>query len=176
MQSSTVLLGYFWPISSTTVLASAGKYRIVSVGNGTAAEDDNEGSSSNILPQLPDCTYIMISKTDLYSVTLYNVISCTPSKTLTKNKRFPSSYFSRDFICRYISLMHLSACRVQPWNYFSVSIWRFIMWCNPCNVLQYTIHSLTVSADQQATMLIRSQKTQVSYEKLSPILQWSRRS
>src|SRR5215203_5597905 len=74
MQSSTVLLGYFWPISSTTVLASAGKYRIVSVGNGTAAEDDKEGSSSNILSQLPDRAYIMISKTDLYIVVLYNVI------------------------------------------------------------------------------------------------------
>jgi hypothetical protein len=49
MQSSTVLFGYFWPISSITVLASAGKYRIVSVGKGIAAEDDEEGSSlSNI--------------------------------------------------------------------------------------------------------------------------------
>jgi hypothetical protein len=52
-------------------LASAGKYRIVSVGNGTAAEDDKEGSSSNILSQLPDRAYIMISKTDLYIVVLY---------------------------------------------------------------------------------------------------------
>src|SRR5215210_5193616 len=89
MQSSTVLLGYFWPISSTTVLASAGKYRIVSVGNGTAAEDDKEGSSSNILSQLPDRAYIMISKTDLYIVVLYNVIyNAYSTELLSKNKRF----------------------------------------------------------------------------------------
>jgi prefoldin subunit 5 len=35
------------------VLASDGKYRIVSVGKGIAAEDDKEESSSNILSQLP---------------------------------------------------------------------------------------------------------------------------
>src|SRR5215210_285886 len=111
MQSSTVLLGYFWPISSTTVLASAGKYRIVSVGNGTAAEDDKEGSSSNILSQLPDLTYIMISKTDLYIVVLYNVIyHVLLVKLLSKNKRLPSSYFSHNFIYIYINLICI--CRL----------------------------------------------------------------
>ena len=70
MQSSTVLLGYFWPTSSATVLASAGKYRIVSVGKGIAAEDDEEGSSLSNLYLIPtsDGAYIMISKIDYVSV------------------------------------------------------------------------------------------------------------
>jgi hypothetical protein len=49
-------------------LASAGKYRIVSVGKGIAAEDDEEESSLSIIYPISttDGAYIMISKMGVY--------------------------------------------------------------------------------------------------------------
>jgi hypothetical protein len=55
------MLGYFWLTSSTRGAASAGKYRIVRVGNGIAVEASDVSSPDIIGAKA--CDYILISKT-----------------------------------------------------------------------------------------------------------------
>src|SRR5574341_485108 len=61
MQSSTVLLEYFWLTSSTTGIASVGKYSIVRVGKGIGAVDDVDSSSPANFICASACDYILIS-------------------------------------------------------------------------------------------------------------------